>query len=155
MTEESFQGKYITWRTRRGSIDVLLISAILAVLLIIPLFQFIVSTFSTLNRIDKAEEVLEIASISTYTKLNQDSLGSGILEIDETLALSIFNQQIDELITNDASLSNMSDAEILIAETDEGISIESKAVILSAFNQSIQVENSLEFIIDPIMEDFE
>lgn len=153
MTEKSFHGKYIIWRIKKGSVDILLITVMLVLLLIIPMFQFLISVFSTLHRIDKVKEVLEIASISTYTKLNQESLGTGILEIDKTMAAEMFNQQIDELIINDLSLSSLSNAEISIIETGAEISIESSASILSSFNRLIQVENSLEFIIDPIMEE--
>ena len=153
MTEKSFHGKYIIWRTKKGAVDILLITVILVLLLIIPMFQFLVSAFSTLNRIDKTKEVLEIASISTYTKLNQESLGTGIMEIDGALAAEIFDQQVLELTANDFSLNSLSNAEISITETGAEISIESRASIMSAFNELIQVENSLEFIIDPIMEE--
>jgi hypothetical protein len=117
------------------------------------MFQFLVSALSTMDRIDKVKEVLEIASISTYTKLNQESLGAGELEIDDAKAAEIFRMQVAELIAEDFSISSMMNIEISITGTEEQISIDSSASILSAFNKRIHVENSLEFIIDPIMEE--
>lgn len=153
MAEKSFHEKYITWRTKEGAVDILLITVVISLLLIIPMFQFLVSAFYTMNSVDKTKEVLEIASISTYTKLNQESLGTGILEIDDVMAAEIFDQQIDELIADDYALHSMINAEISITGTGGEISIESSASIMSAFNKLIHVENSLEFIIDPIMEE--
>lgn len=160
MTEKLFHEKFTIWRsnrcafchTKKGAIDTLLITVVLSLLLIIPTFRFLVSVFSTMHNIDKVKEVLEIASISTYTMLNQESLGTGILEIDEELADQIFHQQVDELTAEDYFLQSMLSIEISITGSDSVINIESSATIMSAFDNRILVENSLEFIIDPIME---
>ncbi len=152
MTEKSFQGRYIIWRTKKGAIDILLITVFAAMLLIIPIFRFFIGVFFTLNTIDKAKEVLEIAMISTYTRLNQQSLGIGILNIDETSAESLFLDQITELISGDSSLNGLQYADMNIVETEQGISINSKATIFSAFHQPIKVGNTVKFVIDPIME---
>jgi len=104
------------------------------------------------NKIEKAKEVLEIASLSTFIELNRESLGNGILEIKESSATSVFNRQITELTAADVTLQSMRDAIVAIDLDDGLVRIDSKATILSSFDQLVQVEHSLEFVIDPIME---
>lgn len=153
MIERLSREKFITWRTKKGSIDFAIIAIFMAILIILPLFQFFVSAFSTINIFFKTKEALEIATISTYTKLNQASLGMGIIEIDESQAKVVFNQQVNELVLENESLKTLKDALVSINISNGTIHIDSKASIMSAFNKRIQVENSLGFVIDPIMED--
>ncbi len=101
---------------------------------------------------NKAKEILELASISTYTKINQERLGSGVLAIEKPLAINLFQQQIHCLIAENNLSDVMKDVEIFFTIVDKKICINSKASILTAFNQSLRIEKSLEFIIDPVME---
>lgn len=132
--------------------DVLIIAVAIATLLFIPLFRFFILVFSTLDILNKAKETLEIASMSTYTELNRNCLGDGILEMEESSAIAVFNQQIVALTAGNPSLCSMKDIDVIIIRVDGMVKIDSKATILSAFNQPVQVEHSLEFVIDPIME---
>lgn len=153
MIEGLSQEKFIIWRTKKGSIDFVIIAIFIMVLLILPLFKFFVSAFSTIDMVYKTKETLEIATISTYTKINQESLGMGVIEIDESQAKAIFNQQVNELVLDNSSLRTLKDAFVSININDGKIHIVSNASIMSAFNRRIQVGNSLGFIINPIMED--
>ncbi|MHB1485166.1 MAG: hypothetical protein ACYCYI_10935 [Saccharofermentanales bacterium] len=151
-TEASFQEKSIIWHTRKGSIDIFLITVMISLLLILPVFSFFVSAFSTRYMISEAKETLEIASLATYTKLNQESLGMGIIDIDEYSAEKMFYQQIYEIISENEHQDDLADPNVSIIMEKGRIIINSEITLSSAFKQSLPVKSSLEFLIDPTME---
>lgn len=91
--------------------------------------------------------------MSTFTVLDRERLGNGILEIEDTSATAAFSQQVIELTRGDSALHSMQDVAVAFYLDDGLVRIDSKATIQSSFNQPVQVEHSLEFVIDPTMED--
>jgi len=152
MTKKLFQEKSIIWRIKKGSIDILLITIIMIVLIIIPCFKFLISVFSTIKIIDETKQALEIASIATYAELSQESIGLGIVEIDEELAKEIFYLRIQELSAGKTILNSIRNPVISIYSYVGKIYIDTEIIVSSSFDQSLKVENSIEFIIDPLME---
>lgn len=147
-----FQEKFTIWRTRKGAVDIVLITVMIFTLLILPLFIFFISAYTTQFMISEAKETLEIASLATYTKLNQDSLGMGIIDINELSAETIFYQQINLLINERSFLEDLTNPQVSIFQEEGKIIIESEVSFLSSFKQLLHVNSSLEFIIDPTME---
>ncbi len=138
--------------TKKGSIDVLIISVAIALLLFVPLFRFFIQVLSTLKTIEQTKEVLEISSMSTFTELNRDLLGSGMLEIEESEAKDVFNRLMTELIMENETLQSIRDIGIVFSCGGGIIRMDSEATVLSSFGQPVHVEHSLEFVIDPVME---
>lgn len=130
----------------------MLISITVFMLLVLPVFLFFISVFSTQYMINEAKEVLEIASLATYTKLNQDRLGTGVIEMNEVSAEMIFYQQIDSLTSEKSPFVELVDPNVSIILSDGKIIINSEISLLSAFKHFLHIRTSLEFIIDPLME---
>lgn len=152
MTEALSQEKSTTWHTKSGSIDILIITVFITLLLLIPLFKFFILMCGTQCIVKNAEETLEIASLSTYTRISSVSLGGGVIDMDEYTAEKIFFSQINELALKNPSLQTLRNPDVTIFTKNGVIYINSKATVTNSFNQSVSVHASLEFILDPVME---
>lgn len=152
MTEALSQEKSTIWRTKSGSIDVLIITVFITLLLLIPLFKIFILLCGSQCIVKNAKETLEIASLSTYTRMSRDSLGVGVIDMDEYTAEKIFFSQIDELALKNPSLQTLRNPDVTIYTNNGVIYIDSEAIVTNSFNQSVFVHASLEFILDPAME---
>lgn len=126
--------------------------AALTILILLPFFRFFTDACETWIRVEKAKEFLEIASLSTYTCINPDRIGSGDLEIDIKAASLIFQKRLRELTGNKETAAGISNAKIEFIQTEDGIQIESQASILSAWNKPLLIQKLVEFVLDPAME---
>lgn len=138
---------------KKGSVDHLLVVVAIGLLLVIPLFQFFIAVFATLHRIEQTKEILEIASLTTYTMLNQESLGIGDLDIPESSATEIFHRQVETLIAEKLPSDKVGETGIRFRKDGNKIDIESDMILFSEFDEPIRVRKSLEFVMDPVTED--
>jgi len=149
MKKNLFQEKYIIWQTRKGSIEVLMISVCGIIFLVVPVFMFFINALFSYAIVGHARDCLEISSINCYTMIDSNSLGSGIAEIDVHAGEKYFLENFKKLTENHSYFND--DATVSIALSNGVIKIMSEVSVIGLDKRLISVSSVTEFVIDPLL----
>lgn len=151
MKDRLYQDKYTIWHSKKGSVDILIISVAIAIICIIPMYLFFVKIFITMQIVEETKEMLSLSSTAVYSTINREMLGKGSFQIDEESAKSEFYNKLESLLTDNHSLIEADSPQVEFSYDNRKVLIESEIKVKSGFNRQIGVDSSMEFIIDNTM----
>ncbi len=143
------QEKYIIWQTRKGSIDILMISISGIIFIVIPVCMFFINVLFSYAITGYARDCLEISSINCYAMIDSDSLGGGITEIDIHESEKYFLENFKSLTRNHSYLQD--DAKVHITLSNGIIKIMAEVTVTGLDKSSVTVKSDTEFVVDPLL----
>ena len=151
MKKNLYQERSTIWQTRKGSVEILMIFFSMIVFILIPFFIFLINILFNYTMTEYAKDCLEISSINTYSMIDFDSLGEGIIEMDPDESEKYFLENFKSLTMNDKHIAD--DADVSITISNANIRILSQVTVTGLDKGSVTVHSDVGFVIDPLLED--
>lgn len=126
-----------------------------AMVIVIPVFVFMINIGLAKITVDRAAEKLDISALSTFTAINSDTLGSGAMEFDKEKAREIYFLNFENMIRNFPNSNMYSKPQLEISVNEGIVAIESHVTVTVFSGIPVTVTSSIDFVLDPATEDFQ
>ena len=153
MQDRLFQERSITPHTRSGSVGMALIAVFTVVLVLVPCFVFMLNVYISKLSGDSAREILQIASINACQGISRESLGSGMLLLDQEAAEAYFNDCVKLLVQGKPYLEIIGHPEAEFSISGNMISVTSSIRIRTALGNEAGINHIAEFMTETLQEE--